>query len=381
MNEVRIERKSLMSNKPFGLEEGSLDFTISRMLSEKNVTTLKKMAKAWKLKGYTKMKKEELEVNLGVVLCEEEKIAEVFCLLDKKKWNLFESISKVECIEVDEKAKAPITFMENLGIVYKFTYEKADYATIPQEVKRAYENAAKTEFNAKRQRISLIDDYANSAMALYGLIKINDFIELFNEQNSDIINFEEAFAVLNIFSDNEAEYCVFKDYIVSRAFEENDFEDAERFASIIYSMPRYVPSRAEFLKYANYDYYEITPQITALKKYLVDKMNIEEFVAQLIVDEIHHLSAVQAKPQEFVDVFNKYKIITKEEQVYELMNLVLEVSNNTRLVGNHGYTQAEIAEMNGEVISKKMPAVSTKVGRNESCICGSGKKYKKCCGA
>ncbi len=25
------------------------------------------------------------------------------------------------------------------------------------------------------------------------------------------------------------------------------------------------------------------------------------------------------------------------------------------------------------------PAVSTKVGRNEPCPCGSGKKYKKCC--
>ncbi|WP_038288700.1 SEC-C metal-binding domain-containing protein [Acetivibrio straminisolvens] len=26
-------------------------------------------------------------------------------------------------------------------------------------------------------------------------------------------------------------------------------------------------------------------------------------------------------------------------------------------------------------------AVSNKIGRNEPCICGSGKKYKKCCGA
>ena len=27
------------------------------------------------------------------------------------------------------------------------------------------------------------------------------------------------------------------------------------------------------------------------------------------------------------------------------------------------------------------PAKSTKVGRNDACPCGSGKKYKKCCGA
>jgi SEC-C motif-containing protein len=33
----------------------------------------------------------------------------------------------------------------------------------------------------------------------------------------------------------------------------------------------------------------------------------------------------------------------------------------------------------GEMVKQK-PAVSSKVGRNDPCPCGSGKKYKKCCG-
>jgi uncharacterized protein YecA (UPF0149 family) len=28
----------------------------------------------------------------------------------------------------------------------------------------------------------------------------------------------------------------------------------------------------------------------------------------------------------------------------------------------------------------RKPAVSQKIGRNDPCPCGSGKKYKKCCG-
>ena len=33
-------------------------------------------------------------------------------------------------------------------------------------------------------------------------------------------------------------------------------------------------------------------------------------------------------------------------------------------------------------LEKSRPVVrETKVGRNDSCLCGSGKKYKKCCGA
>jgi peptide deformylase len=45
--------------------------------------------------------------------------------------------------------------------------------------------------------------------------------------------------------------------------------------------------------------------------------------------------------------------------------------------------QHEIDHMNGMTIMdreyKPEPIVSEKVGRNESCPCGSGKKYKKCC--
>lgn len=34
---------------------------------------------------------------------------------------------------------------------------------------------------------------------------------------------------------------------------------------------------------------------------------------------------------------------------------------------------------NGEMVKPK-PVTSTKIGRNSPCTCGSGRKYKKCCG-
>lgn len=39
----------------------------------------------------------------------------------------------------------------------------------------------------------------------------------------------------------------------------------------------------------------------------------------------------------------------------------------------------ELLEWTPRVVKEQ--AVSQKVGRNEPCPCGSGKKYKKCCGA
>jgi SEC-C motif-containing protein len=37
--------------------------------------------------------------------------------------------------------------------------------------------------------------------------------------------------------------------------------------------------------------------------------------------------------------------------------------------------------VDGEVDPKSPPRQVAKVGRNDPCPCGSGKKYKKCCGA
>lgn len=46
-----------------------------------------------------------------------------------------------------------------------------------------------------------------------------------------------------------------------------------------------------------------------------------------------------------------------------------------------GVLSKEKREEITKTFNKERTAVSTKVGRNEPCTCGSGKKYKKCCGA
>lgn len=52
-----------------------------------------------------------------------------------------------------------------------------------------------------------------------------------------------------------------------------------------------------------------------------------------------------------------------------------EISRFTRHNGRWLYMDGDMAK--GETVVRESP----KVGRNEPCPCGSGKKYKKCCGA
>jgi uncharacterized protein YecA (UPF0149 family) len=47
----------------------------------------------------------------------------------------------------------------------------------------------------------------------------------------------------------------------------------------------------------------------------------------------------------------------------------------------HGHNPVFFGEAEETAAEPAQPAPSGKVGRNDPCPCGSGKKFKKCCGA
>jgi len=58
----------------------------------------------------------------------------------------------------------------------------------------------------------------------------------------------------------------------------------------------------------------------------------------------------------------------------------MEMSNNTRTWLNAGYSPNELrAIMGKEAVNLAPSPIRVKVGRNEPCPCGSGRKYKHCC--
>ena len=82
---------------------------------------------------------------------------------------------------------------------------------------------------------------------------------------------------------------------------------------------------------------------------------------------------------EGADMFEAVIQNIKETTVRRIMNVVPKVD----AIKRRQIAMGDIASHGGDSATKKKPVVKTKgekVGRNESCPCGSGKKYKKCCG-
>ena len=69
----------------------------------------------------------------------------------------------------------------------------------------------------------------------------------------------------------------------------------------------------------------------------------------------------------------------------KFIELYIEMSRECRIRDNRGHDYYEMvammAEKNREGSGRKQAQMKrVKVGRNDPCPCGSGKKYKNCCG-
>lgn len=91
------------------------------------------------------------------------------------------------------------------------------------------------------------------------------------------------------------------------------------------------------------------------------------------------------KPSEsvkvFFDILEDHGFIPAEKQVQPLLNLWMNMCNGLPIWANNGWSPAELASSDPDhpVFFNEDGSVK-KVGRNDPCPCGSGKKYKKCHG-
>ncbi|HAG11473.1 MAG TPA: nucleic acid-binding protein [Desulfotomaculum sp.] len=191
------------------------------------------------------------------------------------------------------------------------------------------------------------------------------------------------FSVLLTYIYMDASYCFWDEYIVDVDFEEDDFDGVPALLAARKGKPRYAPPQEEFLKYSDWDYYEETPQLMALKQYLTGLIDDPDMVLDTL-DEIHDLCAAEVRTQEYFDLLDATGIVFDGmEQVNKIMQLIADVHNNTRLRSNYGHTPNElrpVGKSNLIPFPSSQPIQNEKIGRNDPCPCGSGKKYKKCCG-
>ena len=112
------------------------------------------------------------------------------------------------------------------------------------------------------------------------------------------------------------------------------------------------------------------------KKWMEHLENMDELKEYVGLNSYAQRDPVAIYKIEGADMFDQMVDDIKEETVRQILT-VMPRRNVTERVQVAKPTSEGFGD--GKSIARK-PAVSQKVGRNDPCPCGSGKKYKKCCG-
>lgn len=234
--------------------------------------------------------------------------------------------------------------------------------------------------NGRAMIRKLLDSYVMASVNLYGIISRDELVDIFNKQNVDRTSNEEIYILLLPLVLKDGWYGFYKEYIVHYSFFQ-DFNQADYLLKYQADKPRYIPDKNEFLKYTIEDYFD-NDYWWEVCRFMWDVFGYDKTTLQGY-KEIKNYITYGDGINELGSILDRYNLIFNgENQLQEFINLIMLAKNNTRLWENNGYTPTELHE----IMSKrdrnivKFPILQrAKVGRNDLCPCGSGKKYKKCC--
>ena len=144
-------------------------------------------------------------------------------------------------------------------------------------------------------------------------------------------------------------------------------------------------SYAEVYAAGTESYVEATPAYNRLAVYLMKQYQLKVTEARDLVAQALILVQNGSAIQEVAEYFAEAEAIAADEMPPEFLSLLAELNNTTHMWLLKGHTPNELMAQDKEessALGKVIPFDQIrrhKVGRNDPCPCGSGKKYKNCC--
>lgn len=358
------------------MNENSPKFSIQDMLAEKSVSGLTSIAKSLGLKGYSGKKKAAI-INLIVPkVTSKEFLEDLLLVVDRRAWSAILSARSAPT-HVPDSASGPCKSLARLGILRWTEKEDGVWLGMPKEIKDVFVQFEKDGFLERKRKADLLDEYAMATTHLYGLIRQEDFVALFNKQNDVSTDIDEMFSILIQHVDIDAPYGFWKEYLTHFCFEENEYKDAEDLLQSIEGKPCFSPAKELLLKYERTNFFEENIFSDRIKLFLRKRLRCPEEMVSEIMSDFAFACMVDAPLAKIIGLLEPYNLPVTKDMVRELIPLVVNFSNSSRKWANRGFSPEDMRRQEDRQLPIRK---GKKIGRNEPCPCGSGKKYKKCCG-
>jgi hypothetical protein len=154
-------------------------------------------------------------------------------------------------------------------------------------------------------------------------------------------------------------------------------------------------TKKQLIKAGDPGYVDKTPEMNSFISFLLKHYRLSDEDTNEIALQVINMINIDSKPTLIIQYLQSWMEFPSFEFVQQLTAKIMELYNNTRQWVLKGHTPNELFQEERKYL-KPLPSepfmmvqpdskvidlsTRTKVGRNDPCPCGSGKKYKKCCG-
>lgn len=327
-------------------------------------------------------KKSEMVHKVSERLLEPKTMRGILLDFSEEELDVFEKAIHAKTLLLNESDQQAMRWFDNYG--YAIVTE--NFASVCQDAAAAYQELVKNGFREEHLKMRWADQCLDCSDLIHGVAPIWVLDKMyrkcpdFEAKQGDFLT---AFYAIPEF---KRLYCM-KEGLVFRTY----LLEGEQYADLLKEqrdVTYYIPSSGEIEEYAENGFVQKQKEIQKAKNFFVESTGMDEEQALSICGMVVSMIRAGMPPSKCLSELEDQEISFNFQQKQKFVELFTDLNNHSRMWELKGHTPDEMIsrELAGrEKQSTIVPIVSlaaktNKIYPNDLCPCGSGKKYKKCCG-
>ena len=343
-------------------------------------------------KNLSSLKKSELALILSKLIPINYK--DVLYLLDRDTYDLIKAIVKnAGSINRTNMSVSNVETLMGYGIVFPGLINNQKKLFMPIELINHFKEVDSSELEKIVIRNTEWIQITQGMMYYYGVLDAWRVIKKVEQLTKCKVDIEDFINVISFASDYYRQIN-FTDYGYKDA-RVNDFRSLIQEHNKRPNLEYYPFAKKEFINAGKAGYINDTSEMKSFIVFLQKNYNLSENDKNEIVTQLTNIINKDLANTKLIEYLQSRIEIPSFEYLQILTSKLMDLYNNTRQWRLKGHTPNELFQEEKKYL-KPLPSqpfmtnqsktnitdksTLKKIGRNDPCPCGSGKKYKKCCG-
>lgn len=336
--------------------------TLEELFSRFDKTELLRIAKVHHIGGCDELGKNKLAPALAAALLDSQRMGRFFGTLSDETTAEFEKAAAAGGIEYQGDLEA-LNFLHYGGYC---GFTSLGTAVVPADVAKAYDEMNTEKFRSDRHYRSQVWACCNAAVYLYGAADAGQVETICRAVGCEA----DAGEITRLCREMKGVWTDFA-YWDGRFIDWNLIQ-ADAYKDVLnYQKGKefYIPSAPQVKEIARTGAVELKKHIRPLKAFFLAMVGCDEETAREAASSIHHHVRLGTTPKAVEDIMEHFGLnLDSQEKMNGFDEIMEQVWKETRTVGNCGYNRVEL------------DAKTARIDPDAPCPCGSGKRYRQCCG-